>query len=239
MTIRLRQLGSLLALVAAGACATMPPPTLQTGPDREVTVDGLVRVDNSRVPFAYLKPDIDLSPYSRYMLDPVEVSYKKDPGERRSTIRNAGGDQNFALSAQQMEDFREEFEEAVERALTADGGYELATAPAPDVLRITASLLDLEVRVPTDRLGSERQFTRSYGEVSLVIELRDSQSGEVLLRAGERRDPTRNTDMHLAEVTTASVRADVRAMFRYWAELLRQRLDEVREAPEALTPGAL
>lgn len=230
MHIRLRHIGSFLALAAAAACATTPPPTLQTGPDAEVTIDGLVRVNNSRVPMAYMKPDIDLAPYTRYMLDPVEVSYRKDPGDRRRST-GGSGEQNFALSPEQMEDFRQEFAEAVEEALTRDGAYELATEPAPDVLRITASLLDLEVRMPTERAGSERQYTRSYGEVTLVLELRDSESGEVLVRAGERRDPTRNTDMHLAEVNPASVRADVRSMFRHWANLLRQRLDEVREGP--------
>ena len=139
---------SMGLLVAAAGCASTPPPTLQTGPDAEVTVDGLVRVDNAAVPVAYRKPDLDLTPYTRFMLDPVEVAYQKDPGNRRRS--GVGGvDDNFAVSPSQMQTLKDMFQEAVVEALTEDGGYELTTAAGPDVVRIKASLIDLVVRVPT------------------------------------------------------------------------------------------
>jgi len=192
-------------------------------------MDGLVRVDNAVVPVAYLKPDLDLTPYTRFMLDPVEVAYQKDPGNvRRAAF--AGADANFALTPRQMENFRGYFEEAVVEALTEDGGYELTTEPGPDVLRITAALIDLVVRVPTQTMGGrDESFTRSYGLVSLILELRDSESGEIFARAGDRRDPTRNTSNRLARVSPGFVRADTEAMFRHWAELLRERMDAFKK----------
>lgn len=222
--------GSFLAgiLIAMVGCATgpTPPPTMQTGPDAETTIDGLVRVDNSRVPVVYWKPGMDLSPYKRFMLDPVEVAYKKDPGNlRQSGI--AVSEANFALSPSQMESFRSMFQEVLVEALTRDNGYELVTEPGPDVLRISASLLDLVVRVPTAQSGRQNVYTRSFGEVSLILELRDSESGEILVRAGDRKDPTRNTDIYLTEVSVSMVRADTRRMFTYWANLLRERLDAI------------
>jgi hypothetical protein len=189
-------------VVAAAGCASSPPPTLQTGPEAEVTVDGLVRVDNPVVAVAYRKPDLDLTPYTRFMLDPVEVAYQKDPGNvRRSGYAGAGN--NFALSTSQMESFRGRFQEAVVEALTEDDGYELTTEPAV--------------------------YTRSYGLVTLVLDLHDSQSGEILARAADRRDPTRDTSSSLASVNTAMVRSDVNRLFRHWADLLRERLDAFRE----------
>ncbi len=221
---------SIGVLVAVAGCASTPPPppTLQTGPDAEVTIDGLVRVDNAAVPVSYQKPDMDLEPYTRFMLDPVEVAYQKDPGSRRQT-GVAGADDNFALTPRQMENLRGGFQEAVVKALTENNGYELTTEPGPDVLRISASLLDLVVRVPTDRMGRQRSYTRSYGLVSVILELRDSESGEILARAGDRRDPTRDTTSSLAEVSPVFVRADTERLFRYWANLLRERLDALRE----------
>ena len=214
-------------LVAATGCAATPPPTLQTGPDAEVTVDGLVRVDNAVVPVAYRKPDMDLTPYTRFMLDPVEVAYQKDPGNRRRS-GVAGADDNFALSPSQMETLKGMFREAVVEALTKDDGYELTTEPGPDVLRITASLVDLVVRVPTQREGRQDIYTRSYGLVTVILELHDSQSGEILARAGDRRDPTRDTSAGLAEVSPTFVRSDTRRLFQHWADLLRKRLDAFR-----------
>jgi hypothetical protein len=170
---------------------------------------------------------MDLKPYTRFMLDPVEVAYQKDPGNRRQT-GVAGADDNFALTPRQMENLRGGFQEAVVKALTENDGYELTTEPGPDVLRISASLVDLVVRVPTDRMGRQRSFTRSYGLVSVILELRDSESGEILARAGDRRDPTRDTTSSLAEVSPVFVRADTERLFRYWANLLRERLDALR-----------
>jgi hypothetical protein len=228
MNSLLRTIGSAGLLVAAAGCSSAPPPTLQTGPDAEVTVDGLVRVDNSVVPVSYVKPDMDLTPYTRFMLDPVEVAYQRDPGNTRRSVGAGGAPGNFALTPSQMETFKSEFQDAVVEALTKDDGYELTTEPGPDVMRITAALIDLVVSVPTEQLGRQQTYARSYGLVSLILELRDSESGEILARAADRRDPTRNTDAQLAHVSTAYVRADVRRLFNHWADLLRERLDAFR-----------
>jgi len=230
MNSLMRGVFSIGIFVAVAGCASTPapPPTLQTGPDAEVTIDGLVRVDNAAVPVSYQKPGMDLKPYTRFMLDPVEVAYQKDPGNRRQT-GVAGADDNFALTPRQMENLRGGFQEAVVKALTENDGYELTTEPGPDVLRINASLVDLVVGVPTDRMGRQRSYTRSYGLVSVILELRDSESGEILARAGDRRDPTRDTTSSLAEVSPVFVRADTERLFRYWANLLRERLDALRE----------
>ncbi len=227
MNSHMRKVFSTGILVTVAGCATTPPPTLQTGPDAEVTVDGLVRVDNAVVALAYRKPDMDLTPYTRFMLDPVEVAYQKDPGDRRRS-GVAGANDNFALRPSQMETLKRIFQEAVVEALTKDDGYELTTEPGPDVLRIKASLLDLVVSVPTQPDGRRRNFTRSYGLVSLILELRDSQSGEILARAADRRDPTRDTSAGLAEVSPTFVRVDTRRLFEHWANLLRERLDALR-----------
>ena len=61
-----------------------------------------------------------------------------------------------------------------------------------------------------------------------IVELRDSQTGEMLARAADRRDPTRDTSMSLAHVSPTYMRADTRRLFRHWANLLRERLDAFR-----------
>ena len=92
-------------------------------------------------------------------------------------------------------------------ALTEDDGYRIADDPAPEVLRISAGLLDLIVRVPTQRAsGRERTFVASYGEVTLIVEARDSESGEILARAAERSDLTQGGNRDLVEVSSTFVR---------------------------------
>ncbi len=223
---------SLLALGAAGilgGCASAPQsPTLQSGPDAEVTVDGLYRVDNSVMQLAYMKPGWDLRGYTAMVIDPVTVSYQTDPGNRR-TDPGGAGPRNFALSDAQMANFKSFFQEAVEDALTQDGGYRIANNPGPDVLRITAELMDLIIAVPTQESGSStNRVARSPGAVTLVMEIRDSQSGEIIARVADRQDPSASGSGNMVRVSPQAVRADMRRLFGRWATLLRERLDDLR-----------
>jgi hypothetical protein len=58
--------GVLVATAGIASAQDAPPPMkVQTGPDAEVTVDGLHRVDNSLMALAYVKPDMNLQGYTR------------------------------------------------------------------------------------------------------------------------------------------------------------------------------
>ena len=225
---------SLGAAVILAGCASPSgtasgPPTIQTGPDAEVTVDGLYRVDNSLAQLAYMKPGMDLRGYTAIMLDDVEVSYQRDP-QGRTRAATGGATNNFALNDTQMDNLKSFFREAVVEALSSDGGYRIVDASGPDVLRITAELMDLIVRIPTQQTdGRGATAVRSYGVVTLVLEARDSQSGEILARAADRRDPTGNPSQDLVMARSSMVRSQVRNLFEFWAGLLRERLDELRQ----------
>jgi len=186
-------------------------------------------VDNSLVARGYMKPDIDLRGYTAIMLDPVEVAYHKDPGNTRRATDPRASNSNFALDATQMENLKALFLETVVEALSEDDGYRIVDDPAPEVLRISAGLLDLIVRVPTQRgAGRERTFVASYGVVTLIVEARDSESGEILARAAERSDLTQGGNRDLVEVSSTFVGSEARRLFRQYAGLLRERLDELR-----------
>ena len=53
------------AVLAVASCASEP--TIQTGPNAEVTFDGLHRVDNSAFKDAWVDPDIDFSRYNKIL----------------------------------------------------------------------------------------------------------------------------------------------------------------------------
>ncbi|HWM29537.1 MAG TPA: hypothetical protein VNQ14_13830, partial [Woeseiaceae bacterium] len=59
-----------LALVAvvAGGCASKPP-EIDTSPGAETTFDGLHRVANARADEAWARPGLDLSGYTKIMLE--------------------------------------------------------------------------------------------------------------------------------------------------------------------------
>ena len=229
MKSRLKKVATAGILVGLAGCGAAPPPTVQTGPDAEVTADGLHRVDNSVMAMAWVKPELNLQGYTKLMIDEFTVAYQKEP---RATGHTPGtSEDNFALTPSKMANLKSWFNEAVVTALTRDDGWQIVDAPGPDVLRIGAHLIDLVVRTPAQDMSFQRTYTRSYGEVTVVFELQDSESNEFLARVAERRDPTRATDNSLARVSPSHVRAEVQAMFDYWANVLRRGLDSLREAP--------
>lgn len=195
----------------------------------EISFDGLHRVDKSVMDEAYVKPDINLSAYHRILIDPVEVSYKRKPmqyqGRRAST-----GTGNFALTERQMEELKSIFDEAFVQAMSDGETWEVVESAGPDSLRVQAELVDLVVKVPTrPSTGREDYFVSELGEVTLVLELRDSQAGEILARGVDRQIIGRASAGRVYRATSVSARADVRSLFDAWAKLLRLRLDQIKD----------
>ncbi len=225
------------ALLLAAGCATEPvgPPRLDIS---ALTDDGLAPVVNARVDAAYMKPDADLGRYTAVMVDPVSVAYKRTPRPNANELRGfRGAESNFPLSPQQMQNVKTLFQETVVQALTRDGGYRLATEAGPEVLRVHAELIDLVVKVPTETgPGREYVFADSLGEVTLIGELYDSESGEILARAVDR-EVHRSIPGRLEYSTPVHNRAEAKRVFTHWADLLRDRLDALKSA-QAGTPGS-
>lgn len=171
---------------------------------------------------SHLNRAIDLKPYTKVMLDPVETwpnpaaDYK---GERPDVMKKLADDMATA--------FR--------RALEPQ--YQVVTAPGPDVLRVRLAITGITpVKPPlnpTDFLPIKAvfNFARSAsGNDPRVVEM--SAEMEVLDAANERvlaAVATRKGDQTLAQgdqVTWKHV-ADI---CDYWAQSFRQRLDELRGA---------
>ena len=63
-------------------------PRIATGDDEEITHDGLYRVQKSVVDAAWVKPDLDLTGYTKLLIGPPTIAYKKlEPVSRFQTDR--------------------------------------------------------------------------------------------------------------------------------------------------------
>jgi hypothetical protein len=80
-------------------------------------------------------------------------------------------------------------------------------------------------RVPPQQASRGDIYISRVGEMTLVLQLRDSMSGETLARAAERRaiDPAGRGGMPANSVTTWS---EIRRMARRWGSKLRNGLDD-------------
>lgn len=193
----------------------------------DVTHDGLQRVIDSKAALAYVKPDVDFSGYTRFMILDCYVAFKKDwQKDYNRDQRSTAG----KVTDRDMERIRNEmatlFHEVFIDELSEKGGYEIAEAPAGDVLLIRPAIIDLVATAPDiPKAGRSYTFVDSRGAATLFIELYDSVSGEVLARAVDRKADRNHGTMQWA--TRTGGRADAKRILRKWAGWLRERMDEI------------
>ncbi len=103
--------------------------------------------------------------------------------------------------------------------------------PGADVLIIRGAMLDIVSLVPPERAGRTDIYLSRVGEVTLVLELADSLSGETLARAAERRAAERpgQQAVRASPVTTWT---EVKRLARRWAVKLRDGLDAIEGVPQ-------
>lgn len=211
--------------VAISACTTTP--TVQSGPDAEVTFDGLVAVDNSVFQRAWVAPDIDLRPYTKIMGGQAKFEFRAVRGGGGTSMR-ASSRNEFPISEENQQRLIDTVSEIFREELGNSQHFTITDAPGDDVLIVTGALLDIVSRVPPERVGRSDIFLSSVGEATLVLELRDSISGETLFRATDRRaaEPAGGRGMRANTVTTWS---EVRRLARRWATRLREGLDSAHD----------
>ena len=228
--------GSLKVAAVAAAClcvgigvAAPKQPQIQTGANAEVTADGLVRVKKSVVDAAWVKPDFDLTPYKKLMIVSGGVAFKKIKPVSTFQARN---ETEFPVSPEAQQMFKDILKEEFTKELSKLKRYQIVDQPGPDVLMLIGAVANVSSNVPPDidsaQFGGARGgvYLTSVGEATLIIELRDSQSNEILGRAADGRAAESPFAFEVNKVTGWN---EVHRLAQAWASLLRQRLEAIEK----------
>ena len=214
MRSSLRSIAGLLALLCLGAGIALPA--------TEESLDNLTRVASSKVDVLYVAHGASLAKYHKVMLDPVDVAFKADWRDRHPEVT---GEDVARLRGQ----FSASFHDSFVRELQVNGGYPIVTDPGSDVLEVRASIRNLDISAPDTRAPGRppTRYVISPGEMTLIAELRDSESGAILARAADRKQGRQSGELEIA--TEATNAAAAQRAFKFWAGLLRGALDAARE----------
>jgi len=214
MKIEMRQ-----AAIGVGLLALLSGCVVNAPPVAEKTPDGLVRVQSKQVDTVYAAPGVTLARYKRVMLDSVDLAFKLDWQKRHPEV----SDSDVARIRSQGSAV---FYEIFSSALTMNNGYPLTTQPGPDVLRVAASITELDVAASPGTAGTQRMYVVSPSDLTLLMELRDSTTGALLVRAIDREKG--RTFGNLQVEGDVSNSAEARRALEMWADLLRGALDNAR-----------
>jgi hypothetical protein len=209
--------GTALAAALCTACASGTSTR-----NLEVTHDGLERVADSKVERAWVKPGVDFSQYTEIGLLDCVVAFKRNWRMNHSGVRTSDMER---IKSTLSDEFRQVFTKELE-----NGGYPVVTDAADHVLLIRPAIIDLDVAAPdTNSAGRSNSFTASPGAMTLVIELYDSVSNEILARAIDRKRARNVGSIRWA--TRGTNRVAARKILGNWANLLVNRLDDVHGKP--------
>ena len=201
----------VMASLYLGACAASPTIASET-----LNYEGLATVKVRSVDHAQVRPDVVFSVYSGVMLDKVDLAF-------RTPDRSV---QQFPLSQEQKDRFHDVLTKAYQSELVALDNLQFVNAPGRDVLRLRVRVQDITATVPprsAGNLGRAALALEAVGEVTLVLSLYDSRSGEILARAVDSQTVSGIAAGVDGEMVTRW--EGVERLCAQWAATTRKRLD--------------
>ena len=170
----------------------------------------------------WVKEDVNWSKYTKFLVHPLVI-------DRVAVLRPPWAEDDpkeWTLEIEDLQAIQAMFRDAMKEVLTADGGYPLVYAPGDDVLEVEVEILAI---MPWIRPGSGNTkdgmqvTTLGTGEITASVEMRDSESRELLLMiAGEKA-----VGEEYKEFTLENNVANVTNMFTSFAKRLRHAMDKV------------
>jgi len=218
----------LIALLAVAACctgaeaATPAAPsslTATTAAAPEVSFDGLQRRESKVFTDLWVRKYFDVRSYNKIIFAPPHIEY-------RPVLKgDASAQQASPLTKRQKESLNEIVTAAFKEELAKSKYFKLTDEPGLDVLTIRGNLVDVVSFVPANASGKNDPLTvPEVGEANLVLELYDSSSDAIMVRATEHVVAKHEPD-------TKTAADAVKATALQWATILRERLDAAASIP--------
>jgi hypothetical protein len=157
----------ICALIASLGCATSGGDSKQSSERASVdrrggkvvkTVDGLVKQNVDMPGVLFLRPDHAIGSYDAFLISPVAINYKR---------------KSRHLSSSMEEEFKTELRQSLTNAATA-AEIPITDRPGACVMQIGMALYDVDLK--------RSHSSTTLGQMTLVMEFRDSSSRQPLLR---------------------------------------------------------
>jgi len=215
-----RTLLAILAIILSASVARAADGSA-SGDTSAWSEGGLQKLDMKSMDVVYARPGASLAEYHKVLLQPIQISFRRDwekrqlPGSR------------MRISAKDSQHIKDRLSKLVREQLTkelAAGGYELTDTAGDDVLEVQMAIVDLYVTAPkVAGAGAVDTYAVSAGEMSLVAELRDSVTSDVIARIFDHASAREST--WARRITSVDNAAEATTIAKAWATALRKQLD--------------
>lgn len=186
--------------------------------------DGLVKRKVKGLDLVYVRPDVQFPAYKKVMLDPVQVAFSKNwkPNSGSRSLSQQ-------ITAEDMQRIKDGLAVMVQDGFSKQltkAGYGIVTAPDDETIRVSAAIAELYINAPEKMsAGRSKTYTTETGSMVLVMEIRDSPTGQLLARVVDRH--TDNGTGTMQWTTGVSNRAEADRAISMWASKLVDALDRL------------
>ena len=165
---------ALVLVVPLAGCAQTSASPPAPG-NAEVNYEGLATVSSKAFEIAQIRPGTDFSTYSRLRVGTPELAYRTPNRAERQ----------FPLTEEQKAGFRDSLIAAFDKEFAGLRTLELVDETGPTTLALDIRVEDIVVTVAPSavgRSGRAAALLEASGDAVITIELRDSQSNQILAR---------------------------------------------------------
>lgn len=186
--------------------------------------DGLERVKTREADLVYARPGATLAGYSKVIIGPVDVAFSKNWDPKRTGSA-------FKLSTEEREEIRSGVAQIVRdefvKTLQGKDGYPVVEAASPDALLLKINIINLYVNAPdVPTAGRSRTYVSSAGEMTLVLEVFDSETKQVLARVVDRQESDLRGVGQMTWTNRVVNAGEAEMIASAWARKLRKSLDK-------------
>ncbi len=194
----------------------------------ESSYDGLVQVKKTGFRNVWVKPGTEAGSYNKILPVGVDFHYRDVPaGNRTAQARRSSSTSDFPIEENTRARIEEIMAEIFLEELGDTDNFTLTDEPGPDVVLIIGGLYDVVSNVPPDSIGRSNIYLSRVGQATLVLQIEDSMSREIIARVVDRRaaDPA-----FAQRSSTVTNTAEFRHLARTWARILTKNIDKWYES---------
>lgn len=187
----------------------------------ETTAEGLKLMPNTKVSALYVREGADFSGYDKVAILDCHVAFRKDWKRDQNQGANP-----FRVSDSDMTKIRtqlaDQFRKVFSRELTAKG-QTMVTVAGPGVLILRPAIINLDVVAPDTMKPGSRTFSTSAGQATLLLEVYDSVTSELLARVYDTE--TLGASNFIQVQNGVTNRAEAEQVLTNWARQLASYLE--------------
>ena len=176
----------------------------------------------------WVNPDADFTQYTKLYVWDGQFEYRDvGPARRSRGTMVRTHKREFGISDADRAKFEKAISDAFMKQIEKGKRFQLVAEIGPNTLILRGGLLDIVSNVPPEMTGPSEIYLSSVGEATLVMELLDAETGEVVALVAERRRiQPMGGQIGSTPTNSVTVLADVRRFASSAASRLSKELDK-------------